>query len=61
MLKIKEIQIHNIGLPLQQTIHMSKVTIEKSNSILIKATSTNDEVGWGEAAASLSMTGESVF
>jgi len=61
MFKIKEIQIHNIGLPLQQTIHMSKVTIEKSNSIIIKAISTNNEVGWGEAAASLSMTGESAI
>ena len=59
MLKIKEITIHNIALPLQETIRMSKVIIEKSNSILVKVKSTNDISGWGEAASSLSMTGES--
>ena len=57
MLKIKEITIHNIA-PLQETIRMSKVIIE-SNSILVKVKSTNDISGWGEAASSLSMTGES--
>ena len=59
MLKIKEITIHNIALPLQETIRMSKVIIEKSNSILVKVKSTDDISGWGEAASSLSMTGES--
>ena len=59
MLKIKEITIHNIALPLQETIRMSKVIIEKSNSILVKVKSTEDISGWGEAASSLSMTGES--
>ena len=59
MLKIKEITIHNIALPLQETIRMSKVIIEKSNSILVKVQSTDDISGWGEAASSLSMTGES--
>ena len=59
MFKIKEIQIYNIGLPLQQTIRMSKVTIERSNSILVKVMSYDNDFGWGEAASSLSMTGES--
>ena len=59
MFKIKDIQIYNIGLPLQQTIHMSNITIERSNSILIKVISFDGDFGWGEAAASLSMTGES--
>ena len=59
MLKIKEITIHNIALPLQETIRMSKVVIEKSNSVLVKVKSTDDISGWGEAASSLSMTGES--
>ena len=59
MLKIKEITIHNIALPLKGTIRMSKVIIEKSNSILVKVKSTEEISGWGEAASSLSMTGES--
>ena len=46
MLKIKEITIHNIALPLQETIRMSKVIIEKSNSILVKVKST-DDLGMG--------------
>ena len=47
MFKIKEIQIYNIGLPLQQTIRMSKVTIERSNSILVKVMSDDNNSGWG--------------
>ena len=38
---------------------MSKVIIEKSNSILVKVKSTEEYLGMGEAASSLSMTGES--
>ena len=59
MFKIKDIKICNIGLPLRQTIHMSNITIERSNSILVKVKSSDGDFGWGEAAASLSMTGES--
>ena len=59
MFKISEISCINIGLPLIETIHMSNVTITKSNSIIIKIRNNYGQIGWGEAAASLSMTGES--
>ena len=59
MFKISEISCINIGLPLIETIHMSNVTITKSNSIIVKIRNNYGQIGWGEAAASLSMTGES--
>ena len=59
MFKISKINCINIGLPLIDTIHMSNVTMTKSNSIIIRIQNNYGEIGWGEAAASLSMTGES--
>ncbi|MGY9051230.1 MAG: mandelate racemase/muconate lactonizing enzyme family protein [Alphaproteobacteria bacterium] len=59
MFKISKINCINIGLPLVDTIHMSNIIMTKSNSVIVRIQNNYGEIGWGEAAASLSMTGES--
>ena len=59
-MKITEITPIAISLPMTKPLKMAGIVFDHSDNVLVKVTTDNGLVGWGEASASPTMTGETV-
>lgn len=59
-MKIKKIEAMAVDLPLKRPIKMSGVEIATSENVFARIETDDGHVGWGEASAAPSMTGETV-
>lgn len=59
-MKITEITPIAISLPMTKKLKMAGLVFDHSDNVLVKVTTDNGLVGWGEASASPTMTGETV-
>ena len=58
--KIKDIQIYSVSIPLKAPVKMAGVTIQSADNIIIHIIGNNGIFGWGEASSAPTMTGEFV-
>ena len=58
--KIKEIQVYSVSIPLKTPVKMAGVTVLTAENIIISINGDNKHVGWGEASSAPTMTGEFV-
>jgi L-alanine-DL-glutamate epimerase-like enolase superfamily enzyme len=58
--RIKSIEPIAISLPMKKPVKMAGETVSRADNILVRIESDNGVVGWGEAAAAPTMTGETV-
>ena len=59
-MRIKSIEPIAISLPMKKPVKMAGETVSRADNILVRVESDNGVVGWGEAAAAPTMTGETV-
>lgn len=59
-MKITEITPIAISLPMTKPLKMAGITFDSSDNVLVRVTTDNGLVGWGEASSSPTMTGETV-
>ena len=59
-MKIKKIEAMAVDLPLKRPIKMAGVEISTSENVFARIETDDGHVGWGEASAAPSMTGETV-
>jgi len=57
-MKIASIETFPITVPLVKPIVMSHITIEQSDNVLVKVTTDEGHVGWGEGVEATDLTGE---
>jgi L-alanine-DL-glutamate epimerase-like enolase superfamily enzyme len=57
-LKITSVETFPVSLPLAKPVHMSHVTIHASNNVLVKVTTDEGIVGWGEGVEAMDVTGD---
>ncbi|OXY83665.1 mandelate racemase/muconate lactonizing enzyme family protein [Oceanimonas doudoroffii] len=57
-MKIKQITVYGIRLPLKQPFKIAYDTYEDIESILVKVESSSGQVGWGEAVVDQHVSGE---
>ncbi len=57
-MRITSVETFPIALPLTKPVKMSHVTIERSRNVLVKITTDDGIVGWGEAVEAMDVTGE---
>ena len=57
-MKIASVETFPITVPLTKPIKMSHITIEQSNNVLVKITTDDGTVGWGEGVEATDLTGE---
>jgi len=58
--KIKAIEPIAVNLPMHKAVTMAGEIVERADNMLIRVASDDGRVGWGEAAAAPTMTGETV-
>jgi L-alanine-DL-glutamate epimerase-like enolase superfamily enzyme len=58
-LRISSVETFPVAIPLAKPVQMSNVTITKSNNVLVKVSTDEGIVGWGEGVEALNLTGES--
>jgi len=58
--KIKAIEPIAVSLPMHKAVTMAGEIVERADNMLIRVASDDGHVGWGEAAAAPTMTGETV-
>ncbi len=58
--KIKAIEPIAVSLPMHKPVTMAGETVARADNMLIRIASDDGVVGWGEAAAAPTMTGETV-
>jgi len=58
--KIKAIEPIAVDLPMHKPVTMAGETVARADNMLIRVASDDGHVGWGEAAAAPTMTGETV-
>jgi L-alanine-DL-glutamate epimerase-like enolase superfamily enzyme len=58
--RIKTIEPIAISLPMKKPVKMAGETVTRADNILVRIESDDGAVGWGEAAAAPTMTGETV-
>jgi muconate cycloisomerase len=56
--KIDSIETFPVSLPLRKPVQMAHVTIAASNNVLVKITTDQGIVGWGEGVEALDITGD---
>jgi len=56
-MKIVSVEAIPIAVPLTKPIVMSHITIEQSNNVLVKVTTDDGIVGWGEGVEATDLTG----
>jgi len=56
-MKIKDIEIHPISVPLKEPFTISLGTIEEADNVILCIKTDDGFVGWGEAAPSSTITG----
>lgn len=59
-MKIKAIEPIAVSLPMHKAVTMAGETVARADNMLIRAASDDGLIGWGEAAAAPTMTGETV-
>jgi len=59
-IEIKSVEAIPVGLPLKKPIKMARVEIRVSDSMLVRIESKDGLVGWGEAAAAPTMSGDTL-
>ncbi len=59
-IEIKSVEAIPVGLPLKKPIKMARVEIRVSDSMLVRIESKDGIVGWGEAAAAPTMSGDTL-
>jgi L-alanine-DL-glutamate epimerase-like enolase superfamily enzyme len=57
-MRITAVDTFPVALPLSKPIQMSHVTIAQSNNVLVKITTDEGIVGWGEGVEAMDVTGE---
>ncbi len=57
-MRISSVESFPVSLPLAEPLHMSNVTIERSRNVVVKITTDDGTVGWGEGVEALGVTGE---
>jgi L-alanine-DL-glutamate epimerase-like enolase superfamily enzyme len=57
-LKIKAIEPIAISLPMKKPVQMAGETVARADNVLVRIEADDGTVGWGEAAAAPTMTGE---
>jgi len=57
-MKITQVDTFPIAVPLTKPIVMSHITIEQSNNVLVRVTTDDGIVGWGEGVEATDLTGE---
>jgi L-alanine-DL-glutamate epimerase-like enolase superfamily enzyme len=58
--KIKAIEPIAVSLPMHKPVTMAGETVARADNMLIRLVADDAQVGWGEAAAAPTMTGETV-
>src|SRR6201998_4016335 len=58
--RIKTIEPIAISLPMKKPVKMAGETVTRADNILVRIETDDGAVGWGEAAAAPTMTGETV-
>jgi L-alanine-DL-glutamate epimerase-like enolase superfamily enzyme len=58
--KIKAIEPIAVSLPMHKAVTMAGETVARADNMLIRVASDDGHIGWGEAAAAPTMTGETV-
>ena len=58
--KIADIQIYSVSIPLKAPVKMAGVTVQSAENIIICVLGDNGISGWGEASSAPTMTGEFV-
>jgi muconate cycloisomerase len=56
--RISSVETFPVGIPLAKPVQMSHVTITKSNNVLVKVSTDEGIVGWGEGVEAFDLTGE---
>ena len=59
-MRIKAIEPISVGLPMHKPVTMAGEIVERADNMLIRVVSDDGFIGWGEAAAAPTMTGETV-
>lgn len=59
-MRIARIDAYGVALPLRHPMRMAGVEISTADNLIVKVSSMDGVVGWGEAASAPSMTGETV-
>ena len=59
-LQIKVIEPIAVSLPMKKPVQMAGETVARADNVLLRIEAENGIVGWGEAAAAPTMTGETV-
>ena len=57
-MKISSVEAIPITVPLSKPIVMSHITVEQSHNVLVKVTTDDGLVGWGEGVEATDLTGE---
>ena len=59
-MKIKTIEAIAVSLPMQKPVQMAGETVAQAENVFVRIESDAGAVGWGEAAAAPTMTGETI-
>jgi muconate cycloisomerase len=59
-LKIKTIEPIAVSLPMKKPVQMAGETVARADNVLVRIEADDGTIGWGEAAAAPTMTGETV-
>src|SRR5215472_4100097 len=59
-LRIKSIEPIAVSLPMKKPVKMAGETVTRADNVLVRIEADTGAVGWGEAAAAPTMTGETV-
>jgi muconate cycloisomerase len=57
---VRRIDAIPVALPLKSPMKMAGVTITKAENLLVRAESTDGDIGWGEAPSAPTMTGDTL-
>ena len=59
-MKIKTIEAIAVRLPMKKPVQMAGETVAQAENVFVRIESDAGAVGWGEAAAAPTMTGETI-
>lgn len=57
-MRITAVETFPVSVPLAKPVHMSHVTITRSNNVLVRISTDEGLVGWGEGVEAMDLTGE---
>lgn len=58
MVKIEDVEVFRVNLPLRKPMKLASERISVAQNLLVRITSSEGVIGWGEAASAPTMTGE---